>query len=531
MKSLRLLPLLLVLVLGFSLPTPTHAQSDAPYIYYYSDLLKGWVIERADGTDGRVIGVGLNVSGEIFTDVAFSHSGRWLAGRSGNWGAEGAPMGYDSGWAIRVDNRKRFVLPNGSRSVLALHWSPTEELLFSIARTSNFDITYSIHDPETGGMIAQTVVNYSPHMYYLFDMQSTRSGWLADGSGVYFYPYDDDDGRTGILMTLWKDGRIETRIFDQAGSQWNRITQGRLLFTQSDWGGMRTLLQDLSTQQQLQVFDVYPYGEEWSHELFWNPTMTYGLLDSHHCENWQHCYATNPIKTLTLIDWEQGQYTKLDEYLTFSTALQSDQILNQVLWQHRQYYNDVWSPDGSRAIVVDRNQPGQLYVINIATGEANRLPHLTDIGTWQWAGSEGLVVQRWCDRSVWSSDFTYYVDLMTGEVSEIGKYGLYQISPTGRYLATAGGEDVDLQAQQSIDVPATIDGCNFGGQFRWNSQETWFFTFERITCRGGGYTGAITIHSIDGSIRRHLTSCWTIGTCADFLPERVLPYLDLRHFQ
>jgi len=68
MKSLRLLPLLLI-VLALGLPTPTHAQSDAPYIYYYSDLLKGWVIERADGTDGRVIGQGIQQADFYFDDM------------------------------------------------------------------------------------------------------------------------------------------------------------------------------------------------------------------------------------------------------------------------------------------------------------------------------------------------------------------------------------------------------------------------------------------------------------------------------
>jgi hypothetical protein len=513
MNPLRLLPFLLIAIL-LGLPTPSHAESEAPYIYYYSDLLKGWVIERADGTYIQEIGLGLNVSGETFTDVAFSPSGRWLAGRSGNWGAEGAPMGYDSGWAIRVDNRKRFVLPYGSRSVLALHWSPTEDLLFSIARTSIFDITFSIHDPETGGVVARTVANYSPTIYESYDQQSGQSGWLADGSGVYFYPYAG--AGTGILMLLWIDGQIETRFFDGAGSQLGNITKGRLLFMQLD----RPLLQDLTTQRTFQAFDSQARGEESIHQLFWNPTMSYGILGSQHCE---YPYRCNP--SLTLIDWESGQYTRLDESLTFSTALQFNDLLNHVLWGYRQYYNDLWSPDGRRAIVVDLNQPGQLYVIDTITDEVNALPHMTDIYTWQWAGNTGLVVQQFQDPSVWDIDSTYHIDLITGEVSEIDDYGRYQLSPTGHYLATPSGQVVDLQTRQSIAVPATIDGCNFGGQFQWNPEETWFFTFERITCKGGGYIGSIAIHSIDGSSHRRLTACWTIGTCANFLPERVRPHL------
>ena len=58
--------------------SPT-TEDDVPYIYYYSNVLNGIVIERADGTDSRIIGQGL-----VDEDVAaiygpgWSPDGRWV---------------------------------------------------------------------------------------------------------------------------------------------------------------------------------------------------------------------------------------------------------------------------------------------------------------------------------------------------------------------------------------------------------------------------------------------------------------------
>jgi hypothetical protein len=51
----RLLFLLIVLLVSSTAAQDTSA-SDAPYIFYYSAALNGFVIERADGTDSRIIG-------------------------------------------------------------------------------------------------------------------------------------------------------------------------------------------------------------------------------------------------------------------------------------------------------------------------------------------------------------------------------------------------------------------------------------------------------------------------------------------
>ncbi len=58
------------------------AQARAPYLYYYSDVLNGFVIERADGTDSRVIAQGVMISPAraVVQNTSWSASGKWLPG-------------------------------------------------------------------------------------------------------------------------------------------------------------------------------------------------------------------------------------------------------------------------------------------------------------------------------------------------------------------------------------------------------------------------------------------------------------------
>ena len=53
--------------------------SDAPYIYYYSDWLDSFVIERADGSDSRLFGAGLIPDGtNMVGGGRWSPSGEWF---------------------------------------------------------------------------------------------------------------------------------------------------------------------------------------------------------------------------------------------------------------------------------------------------------------------------------------------------------------------------------------------------------------------------------------------------------------------
>ena len=84
---------------------PAFAQDDVPYIYYYSNVLKGIVVERADGTDSRVLGRGLVEEDVLFTrGPGWSSDGMWFA-----WHVE-TPGGFypdiGKGYAVHIDGQQ-----------------------------------------------------------------------------------------------------------------------------------------------------------------------------------------------------------------------------------------------------------------------------------------------------------------------------------------------------------------------------------------------------------------------------------------
>lgn len=74
MKTLTIL--CIAMLLGFG----AAAQTDAPYVYYYSRVLEGWVIERADGTGSRLLAQGVMPSEHLVVwERGWSPSGEWFA--------------------------------------------------------------------------------------------------------------------------------------------------------------------------------------------------------------------------------------------------------------------------------------------------------------------------------------------------------------------------------------------------------------------------------------------------------------------
>jgi WD40 repeat protein len=116
--------------------SPVRAQpptSDAPYLYYYSG--NGFVIERADGSDSRVLGDGLMPPYEYgnFVHAAWSPSGRWLAWTSNSWGnsVSGRFLPVGAANVIRSDGSLRLTTFDSWGGGITLQWAENADLLFA----------------------------------------------------------------------------------------------------------------------------------------------------------------------------------------------------------------------------------------------------------------------------------------------------------------------------------------------------------------------------------------------------------------
>src|SRR5579859_4289144 len=129
---LRRMGLFALLVAAIWLPWGAHARAQAesvPYIYYFANNLNSFVIERADGTDTRILGDGLmhrNMAYGI-TGPGWSPSGKWFAWTAAEGGGYSQP-GPAQPFVIRADGTRRLTLLD-ERTSASMAWAPHDDLL------------------------------------------------------------------------------------------------------------------------------------------------------------------------------------------------------------------------------------------------------------------------------------------------------------------------------------------------------------------------------------------------------------------
>jgi hypothetical protein len=205
---------LLVLV---NLPIPITAQdntSEAPYIYYFDDILGRFVVERADGTEPRILqaeeyGFGWSASGEWYSWIANQNPHISLLPRSL--------------YIAQTDGRQtQLVLTNSFSNndtpIYAVRWSPTHDVVafLNLADNDSFwTYTLWLYDPiRNTSERFTTFVTESPYV----DLT-----WLADGKTLalsYEIRVFNGKNATGRDLT-GRDyiGGEELQVFDLNGNR------------------------------------------------------------------------------------------------------------------------------------------------------------------------------------------------------------------------------------------------------------------------------------------------------------------------
>jgi len=196
---------------GFSYAQEVLPAGEAPYLYYYSDVLNSYVIERADGTDSRLIAHNLmDEPAQMIGGAGWSPSGRWLAWSARELGGYGYHDG--KGYAASIDGTRLDVLDR-FLCISMMRWHPREDILLIGGKVDgacnlylNGVPTYWLIDASTQTILASAsieIVHESPPEFYWFEdsIQFTDAHVLFDG---YYH------------VTMYFDGRVEISPMTQA---------------------------------------------------------------------------------------------------------------------------------------------------------------------------------------------------------------------------------------------------------------------------------------------------------------------------
>jgi hypothetical protein len=227
-----------LMLLPLSDHAPVQAQTDdvPPYLYYYSRLLGGLIIERADGTDSRQIAADIIPPGMTgISGPGWSPSGRYFA-------AYGVTFdGYNTthGRPYLIDGsgvQQNFVYFHYYRAALLMQWSPANEDVLFVLTSFNGDSAHPgamfwLIDIEKREVLAQFGANFSD-----LTISMSELAWdVVNHQVVFYFSTETLHGRDYFRVTMHYNGttlreRIEedefVPLFESSPYDFDSLWQG-----------------------------------------------------------------------------------------------------------------------------------------------------------------------------------------------------------------------------------------------------------------------------------------------------------------
>jgi WD40 repeat protein len=523
-----------VLAAAIGMRVSVRAQDDPPpYIYYYSDALNAFVIERADGSDSRLFGERMMPPDtNVVAGPGWSPSGNWFAWTSlkylPNQPATFVPH------ALFVDGSQRLTALNAFSNVW-MAWSPTADVLLIIdqdSRTVTIDentglATVSVHmalvDAVTDSVIAslERRLPYHPERHAPYDGYDSKwplvgnfgasGSWSADGQDAvvrYGEPWEDH-----YFQVFDLNGTITERKISEFDTRWNRAAG----YAESYGGSYdedTRILVNLITGERT-VIDppaniILP--------MTWHPDGRYalGLAGVDNCEH--DGYA---CLELWLLDVQQGtlQLTHPDTVLRYHA-------------HHRNSEN--WSPDG-RYFVFINGSTSRFAYLDMETMDVTEIPVTVGIGSVDlyWQSTTHVVLSGDRDSET-PSQALYIYDCELQMLTQLEIPHAYQslprFSPDEQLAAFLGSGlfvfDVHSRTIETLppDSRSYFPGEE-AGEVIWDPSGNWLLlrndTQEPISSGTRFlWNGVATAHR---SIHREMDSCGITSLCIDWLPAQVDP--------
>lgn len=501
-RKISLLTLCLVFLLtalpSSQLSAQDNSASDAPYIYYYSDWLNAFVIERADGSDSRLFGQGVITAEANNVSGAWSPSGEWFFVRTSHY--TGDVYRQRKYYLFNINGTGYPTLLSTFEDINSIRWDEENDVLkFSVLQYINYEIdgqSRSAHQTEnyaldvTTNQLERTISYQTETELFIPTYNST----LADGTTIFYHL--DNHLVQYVLRVTRPDGKVSQRYIqpsENLDDPVNLSKAGWLIYY--DVERDTTVLLNALTEQQIDVaisklkrgsvrwynngetaFIYAPSGSDSEITRLWHIDIRDNQVD----------LRQFPIQGEIKRIFEEENYAifDIDNYLYWINLTDFSHIPIAFVGDGSWYFDDTLD----YIVVLDDNYCCILHSIAIFDihTQTTQVISLEDIYRHETSS---------LSKPYFSSDKRYLGIVLDGAV-------IYDTTTekTHRFSPHSGGA-----------------GSNWGGHIRWHNDSNWMFIYDDSSMTNSDGTYWVSVGNIETEVFRELS---VNRYKVDWLPEQ-----------
>jgi len=489
-------PAIAIFLITVLLPGRTGAKAgpSAPFLYYYSDNRAAFIIERADGTDSRILSsYKLPATSDFIGGPGWSPSGQWFAWTASIGGGTGADENSIA-YVVSRDGKQLFSYPDATGEVQSMEWSPTADLLM-LQRQVPINLyakevyVVDIIRQKTILMLSESQLGVS-----FWDEE-----WSPDGQYIIVHYANSTRGfGYGMKVIPVAGANIEDRSLyvNDPGFWWPNWSKGDVV-AYTDPTNQILTVENFNTKQieRLTAPGCIVYTD-------WNRDSKYAFVYTAHSDNacqkapYQVWLLSVPDKTITLL------------------SDQLDDAPNAPI--------STWSPTDDKGIY---KAQGNLYLVTVSPLHTDRISALPNDISYtqnviQWT-SRGTRVVFVNQQTAQGSDIVAYnpslkkTETIVHTDPQLPNIYHFSFSPDELFLVYTGYGDAyifDVTSGKKVKVgfKSSVYPDNGVDNFIWHPTQHWFI----MTYSQTWPAGVLGVASSDGSFMREVG-----GECNLYIPS------------